>query len=104
MTVRILYLAKYRIPHACFSLQWDHMLQSIDRTVVVSPVPKEDIWPVLQKYNIDVSKFDYVSDQEILAKYPEVEHWVLPEDYRGNWLRQQALKLSSLDYLDYDIA
>jgi hypothetical protein len=104
MTIRILYLAKYRIPHACFSLQWDYMLQGIDRTIVVSPVPQEEIWPVLQKYRIDVSNFDYVNDQDILTQYPEVEHWVLPNDYRGYWLRQQALKLSSLDYLDYDIA
>lgn len=104
MTVRILYLAKYRIPHACLSLQWDHMLRGIDRTIVVSPVPQQEIWPVLQKYGVDTSSFDYVNDQDILARYPEVEHWVLPNDYRGNWLRQQALKLSSLDYLNYDVA
>lgn len=101
-TARVLYLARYRVPHACMALQFDHNLIGIDRTVVASPVPKEELWPIFERYNIDTSNFDYVADEEVLPLYPQIEHWVFPDDYRGNWLRQQAVKLAFLDYLNYD--
>lgn len=100
---RIIFLAKYRIPHAVMTLQFDHYLQGINRTIIASPVPKEEIWTVFERYGIDTSKFEYVSDQEVLPNYPEVEHWVFPDDYRTTWLRQQAVKLSFLDYLDGEV-
>lgn len=103
MTTRILYLARYRIPHACVSLQFDHMLEGIDRTVVSSPVPWNEIKNIFQGHGIDCSKFEYLPDNEIVDKYPEIDNWVFPDDYRGWWLRQQALKLSVLDYLRHDV-
>jgi hypothetical protein len=66
-------------------------------------VPRDELWPIFEKYNIDTTDFDYAPDSEIYRLYPEVNNWVLPGDYRGWWLRQQAIKLSSLDYLDYDL-
>jgi hypothetical protein len=103
MTTRILYLARYRIPHACVSLQFDHMLEGIDRTVVSSPVPWHEIKNIFEGHGIDCSKFEYLPDNEIVDKYPEIDNWVFPDDYRGWWLRQQALKLSVLDYLRHDV-
>ena len=100
---RILFLAKYRVPHACFSLQWDHNLVGVDYTIVASPVAKEELWPAFAKYGIDTSKFEYVNDSVIYEKYPEVNNWVFEGDYRGWWLRQQAIKLSYLDLLDADV-
>ena len=100
---RLLFLARYRIPHACMSLQFDRFLEGVDKTIVASPVPKQEIWTVFERYGIDTSKFDYVSDQEVLPLYPEVEHWVFPNDYRVTWLRQQAVKLAFLDYLDAEV-
>lgn len=104
MTVsRVLFLAKYRVPHAAFSLQFDHNLQGIDNTIVATPLTKDDLEPVWAKYNIDSSKFVYVNDSEIYQRYPEVSNWVFPDDYRGWWLRQQAIKLAYLDMLDSDV-
>jgi hypothetical protein len=104
MTVaRVVFLARYRVPHACLSMQFDHMLEGIDRTVIASPVPKEELWPVFAKYGIDTAHFDYLPDEEVLPLYPEIEHWVIPGDYRGFWLRQQAIKLSVLDYLKDEV-
>lgn len=102
-SAKIVYLARYRVPHAIMSLQFSHHLVGIDRTCIASPVPKEELWPIFEKYNIDTSKFDYAPDSEIYRLYPEVNNWVLPGDYRGWWLRQQAIKLAFLDYLDYDL-
>ena len=105
MTVaRILFLAKYRVPHAAFSLQFDHYIEGIDRTVIATPMTPDELEPVWQRYNIDSSQFEYVNDSEIYAAYPEVNHWVFDDDYRGWWLRQQAIKLAYLDLLDYDVA
>jgi hypothetical protein len=105
MTVtRILFLAQYRVPHAAFSLQFDHYLQGIDRTVIATPMTQEELEPVWQRYSIDSSRFEYVNDSEIYAAYPEVNNWVFADDYRGWWLRQQAIKLAYLDFLDYDVA
>jgi len=104
MTTRILFLARYRVPHAAFSLQFDHYLEGIDRTVIATPMTQSELDPVWQRYGIDSSKFEYVNDSEIYTKYPEVNNWVFPDDYRGWWLRQQAIKLAYLDLLDYDIA
>jgi len=102
-SAKILYLARYRVPHAIMSLQFAHHLKGVDRTCVASPVPKEELWPIFEKYNIDTSNFDYAPDSEIYRLYPQVNNWVLPGDYRGWWLRQQAIKLAFLDYLDYDL-
>jgi hypothetical protein len=104
MTIsRIVFLARYRVPHACFALQFDHYLQNIDRTVIASPVPQAELWPVFERYGIDTSRFDYVNDEVIYQHYPEVNNWVFEGDYRGWWLRQQAIKLAYLDYINHDV-
>jgi hypothetical protein len=104
MTVaRVVFLARYRVPHACMSMQFDHMLEGIDRTVIASPVPKEELWPIFASYNIDTTHFDYLPDAEVLPHYPQIENWVIEGDYRGWWLRQQAVKLSVLDYLKDEV-
>jgi hypothetical protein len=105
MTVaRIVFLARYRVAHACMAMQFDHFLKGIDRTIIATPVPKEELWPVFESHGIDTSRFDYVNDSVIFHQYPEVNNWVFEGDYRGWWLRQQAIKLAYLDYLDYDVA
>lgn len=104
MTVsRVMFLAKYRVPHAAFAMQFDHNLQGIDRTIIATPMTREELEPVWAKYNIDSSRFVYVNDSVIYHKYPEVNNWVFENDYRGWWLRQQAIKLAYLDYLNDDI-
>ena len=102
-SAKIVYLARYRVPHAIMSLQFSHHLRGIDRTCIASPVPRDELWPIFERYNIDTSRFDYAPDSEIYRLYPEVNHWVFADDYRGFWLRQQAIKLAFLDYLDYDL-
>jgi hypothetical protein len=102
-SAKIVYLARYRVPHAIMSLQFSHCLKGIDRTCIASPVPKDELWPIFEKYKIDTTNFDYAPDSEIYRLYPEVNNWVIPGDYRGWWLRQQAIKLAFLDYLDYDL-
>lgn len=104
MTVaRILFLARYRVPHACFSMQWDHNLLGLDYTIIATPMPKEELWPVFERYGIDTTNLRYINDSVIYEKYPQVNNWVFDDDYRGWWLRQQAIKLSYLDYLDEDV-
>lgn len=104
MTVsRILFLARYRVPHAVFSLQFDNYLQGIDRTIIATPLTREELEPVWQRYNIDNTKFEYINDSIIYDQYPEVNNWVFEDDYRGWWLRQQAIKLAYLDLISDDI-
>lgn len=100
---RVLFLAKYRVPHAAFAMQFDHFLEGIDYTIIATPMTQEELEPVWNKYNINSSKFQYVNDSAIYEHYPEVNDWVFEGDYRGWWLRQQAIKLAYLDYLDADI-
>lgn len=101
--VRVLFLAEYRVPHACFALQWDHNLLNIDYTIIATPMSREELEPVWRKYNIDSSKFVYINDDVIYKNYPEVNNWVFDDDYRGWWLRQQAIKLAYLDMIDADV-
>lgn len=104
MTVaRVLFLARYRIPHACVSLQFDHNLLGIDHTVVASPVPKQELWQIFHNHGINTANFEYVNDDIVYQKYPQVNNWVFKHDYRGWWLRQQAIKLSYLDHLGIDV-
>jgi len=100
---RIVFLARYRIPHACMVMQFDHFLKGIDRTIISSPVPKDELWSIFAKYNIDTTTFEYLPDSIILDQYPEINHWIFADDYRGKWLWQQALKLSVRDYLDDEV-
>jgi hypothetical protein len=104
MTTRILFLARYRVPHAAFSLQFDHYLEGIDHTVIATPMTPAELEPVWHRYGIDSSRFEYINDSVIYQHYPEVNNWVFPDDYRGWWLRQQAIKLAYLDLLDFDVA
>ena len=101
--VRVLFLARYRIPHACLSLQFDQYLEGIEHTVIATPMAPDELRPIFDKYNIDHSRFEYLPDRVVYAKYPQINSWVFPDDYRGWWLRQQAIKLSVLDYLDHDV-
>ena len=104
MTVaRVMFLARYRVPHAAFAMQWDHNLQGIDYTVIATPMTRDELEPVWERYNIDSSNFQYVHDDVIYKQYPEVNNWVFADDYRGWWLRQQAIKLAYLDLLDADV-
>lgn len=100
---RLLFLANYRVPHALFSLQWDHYLQGIDHTIVASPVEKDQLWPLFDQYGIDVTGWHYVNDAEVYRSHPEVNNWMLPNDYRTTWLRQQAIKMAFLDLIREDV-
>lgn len=102
-TVRVLFLARYRIPHAMFALQWDRYLEGVDHTVVASPVPRQELWPIFERYGINTATWDYINDDVIYQKYPEVNNWVFDGDYRTFWLRQQAIKLAFLDVIDADV-
>ena len=86
-SAKILYLARYRVPHAIMSLQpeFTKHLIGVDRTCIASPVPKEELWPIFEKYNIDTTNFDYAPDSEIYRLYPEVNNWVFEGDYRTYW-------------------
>jgi hypothetical protein len=75
---RVLFLAKYRVPHAAFAMQFDHYLQDVGRTVIATPLTREELEPVWHKYNIDSSRFEYVNDSVIYQQYPEVNNWVFP--------------------------
>lgn len=97
---RLIFLAKYRVPHACFSMQFDSYVKGIDRTIIATPLSRDELAPVWDRYNIDHSQFEYISDDVIYQHYPEVNHWVIEGDYRGWWLRQQAIKLAYLDYIN----
>jgi hypothetical protein len=103
IVARILFLARYRVPHACFAMQWDHNLLGLDYTIIATPIPKEELWPIFEKYGIDTGNLRYINDSVIYENYPQVNNWVFDDDYRGWWLRQQAIKLSYLDYLDEDV-
>ena len=54
MTVsRVMFLAKYRVPHAVFAMQFDHNLKNIDRTIIETPLSPDELEPVWAKYRID---------------------------------------------------
>jgi len=102
---RLLFLAEYRVPHACFSLQWDHMLQGIDITIVchTQNLDAQQLNGIFTRHGIDISNFSYISDAVIYDRYPQVNDWVFPGDYRTYWLRQQAIKLAYVDLIDRDV-
>jgi hypothetical protein len=49
-------------------MQFDHYLEGIDRTVIASPVPQQELWSVFQQHGINTDNFDYVNDQIIFDK------------------------------------
>lgn len=104
MTTRIIFCAPYRVPVACVSLRFDHNLVGLSNSIIVSPVNTPDLFRYLSNYGIDTNRFDHVHDRELIAHYPEIEHWVFENDPRNNWLKQQALKLAALDYIKFESA
>lgn len=88
--------------HAIMAFQFDHLLADIDTTYIVTNIAEHHYKGTLSKYGLDPNRFQYVNDQELIDAYPEIVNWDQPGDYRGTWLRQQALKIASLDYFDYE--
>lgn len=58
----------------------------------------------LSGHGIDTNRFDHIHDRDIESRYPAIKNWIFDGDPRHDWLKQQALKLSCLDYLDYEVA
>lgn len=100
MTARAVFVGGYRMGHAIMSFQFDHFLEGIDKTYIISNISEHHYRVTLEKYVDDPSRFVYVNDQELIDAYPEILHWDQPGDYRGTWLRQQALKIACLDYFN----
>ena len=100
MTARAVFVGGYRMGHAIMSFQFDHFLEGIDKTYIISNISEHHYRATLEKYVDDPGRFVYVNDQELIDAYPEILHWDQPGDYRGTWLRQQALKIACLDYFD----
>ena len=50
-SAKILYLARYRVPHAIMSLQseFTQNLIGVDRNCIASQVQLEVLWPVFEK-------------------------------------------------------
>lgn len=99
---RALFIAGYRVSHACLSLQFDHYLKNIDQTYIFTNCDPDFLDRNLKKY-VDTSGFIYVTDDEMNHRYPTLKNWWFDDDYRGSWLYQQALKMASVDYIDADI-
>jgi len=100
LTARAVFVGGYRMGHAIMSFQFDHFLEGIDKTYIISNISEHHYRATLEKYVDDPSRFIYVNDQELIDAYPEILHWDQPGDYRGTWLRQQALKIACLDYFN----
>ena len=99
---RALFVGAYRIPHACLSLQFDHYIKNIDQTYIFTNMPTGLVDRIFRQY-IDTSKFIYVHDDEMNARWPTMQKWFLDNDYRGSWLYQQALKIASVEYCNADV-
>lgn len=102
-TARIVPVGAHRIGNACLSLQFDHNLDQFDNTYIVSPLPGARLQKVFERYNINTTGFVYLTDQDLVNAYPQINNWYLTNDYRGSWLFQQALKLASIDHVDADL-
>lgn len=100
MTARAVFVGGYRMGHAIMAFQFDHFLEGIDKTYIISNIAEKHYNATLPKYVQDLSKFVYVNDQELIDAYPQILNWDQPGDYRGTWLRQQALKIACLDYFN----
>jgi hypothetical protein len=104
MITRMIFCAPYRIPVATVSLQFDHNLLGVTQNIIVSPVNTRDLFRYLSQHGVDTNRFEHLPDQDLINHYPEINHWVFESDYRNNWLKQQAIKLAALDYVDYSTA
>lgn len=100
---RALFVASYKIGHACLSLQFDRHIKNIDETYVFTNWHPNRLDAAFRACNIDTSTFVYVEDREMNTRFPTIKNWWFDDDPRGSWLYQQALKLGSLDYINADV-
>jgi hypothetical protein len=104
MITRLIFCAPYRIPIATVSLKFDYNLLGVSRNIIVSPVNDRDLFKYLSRYGIDTNRFEHIQDQDLIDRYPDIARWSIDGDPRNDWLKQQALKLAALDYIDYSVA
>jgi hypothetical protein len=102
MIDRGIYVGGYRMGHAVLGLQFDEYIEDLGHTYVITNISEHHYRDTFPKYSLDWNKFTYINDQDLIDAYPEILNWDKPNDYRGTWLRQQALKIASLDYIDFD--
>lgn len=102
MTTRAVFVGGYRMGHAIMAFQFDNYIESLDKTYIVTNIAEKHYKETLKKYVADPNRFEYVNDEDLIRHYPQILNWDQPDDYRGTWLRQQALKIAALDYFDYE--
>jgi hypothetical protein len=90
-------MGEHRIPNLILCLLFDKFLPEFETTYLVTPCEVEPLKRLLDSYNLDPSRLEFVSDREIEAAYPDIRHWRLAGDPRPSWLAQQAIKLAMLD-------
>ena len=84
-----------RINEAACSLSFDFNFDiSINKTVIVAPFGKEFFLDVFGEFGIDVSKIDFVLDQDLIVS-AGLQQWTI-----HSWYLQQGFKLALLDLLD----
>lgn len=102
MTARAVFVGGYRMGHAIMAFQFDKYLDTLDLTYIITNIDEKHYLGTLSRYGLDPNRFQYVNDEELIQAYPAILKWDQPGDYRGTWLRQQALKIACLDYFDHD--
>jgi hypothetical protein len=103
IVTRIILSGTYRLPVACLSLKFDHNLRGIDRTIMVTPTDPRRVRMILTYNGIDSEGWTILHDDEILRSYPMIKKWIDDNDPRNTWLKQQAMKLATMDMLGTDI-
>lgn len=100
---RVMFVGNHRLADAVLSLKFDHNILNINETYIVSPIDINKIQSLFIKYGLDPDNFNYINDRTLEERYPSVRNWLVPGDFRGGWLYQQALKLAAIDYIDSDV-
>jgi hypothetical protein len=96
-----MFIGNNRIPDATLCLKYDRFLiPKFERTIIHHCTPQADIRSAFNRYNIDMSRIEFVHDSELVEQFNReslVDTITWLSDPNIAWIKQQFLKFMALD-------
>jgi hypothetical protein len=87
----------------CIQLKGSHLFQDGFRHTYIVTNHAAAVREIFLHRGIDVDRYIILADEILEEKYPGIAGFADLHPQLGGWLKQQMIKLSALDYLDYDV-
>jgi hypothetical protein len=103
MDIKLICVGPHRVGEMILQLQNNKIfIDHHDKIFIVTSIDVDKIKKLLIQFDIDMTNIVIISDDDIIAKYPQFSDFMRRTNHTGWWIKQQIIKLCCLDYYDYN--